>query len=83
MRIRIVTKCILIITATLNGVWKYVVDPYETGYYDYRRSVRDEQRNPSPAESLLGSANTPIPRSTKANSPRSETNVRLPDSNRT
>ncbi len=19
----------------LNGVWKYVVDPYQTGYYDY------------------------------------------------
>lgn len=38
---------------TLNGVWKYIVDPYETGYYDYRRDVRDEQENPSPAESLF------------------------------
>ncbi len=28
---------------TLNGVWKYIVDPYQTGYYDYRRDVRDEQ----------------------------------------
>ncbi len=38
---------------TLNGVWKYIVDPYETGYYDYRRDVRDQQENPSPAESLF------------------------------
>ncbi|MDW7690444.1 glycoside hydrolase family 2 TIM barrel-domain containing protein [Flammeovirgaceae bacterium SG7u.111] len=38
---------------TLNGVWKYIVDPYETGYYDYRREVRDEQANPSTAESLF------------------------------
>ena len=38
---------------TLNGVWKYVVDPYQTGYYDYRRDVRDEQLNPSNSESLF------------------------------
>ena len=38
---------------TLNGVWKYVVDPYQTGYYDYRRDVRDQQANPSTAESLF------------------------------
>lgn len=38
---------------TLNGVWKYIVDPYETGYYDYRRDVRDQQENPSTAESLF------------------------------
>lgn len=38
---------------TLNGVWKYIVDPYQTGYYDYRRDVRDEQPNPSTAESLF------------------------------
>lgn len=38
---------------TLNGVWKYIVDPYQTGYYDYRLSVRDEQPNPSTAESLF------------------------------
>ena len=40
-------------TLSLNGTWKYVVDPYETGYYDYRREVRDEQENPSKAESLF------------------------------
>lgn len=38
---------------TLNGVWKYVVDPYQTGYYDYRREVRDQQADPSKSESLF------------------------------
>ncbi len=38
---------------TLNGVWKYIVDPYQTGYYDYRRDARDQQANPSAAESLF------------------------------
>jgi len=38
---------------TLNGIWKYVVDPYQTGYYDYRREVRDQQSNPSNSESLF------------------------------
>ena len=38
---------------TLNGVWKYIVDPYQTGYYDYRRDVRDEQSNPSYSESIF------------------------------
>jgi beta-glucuronidase len=40
-------------TLNLNGVWKYVVDPYQTGYYDYRREVRDQQSNPSKSESLF------------------------------
>jgi beta-glucuronidase len=38
---------------TLNGVWKYVVDPYQTGYYDYRRDARDQMANPSNSESLF------------------------------
>jgi beta-glucuronidase len=38
---------------TLNGVWKYIVDPYQTGYYDYRRDVLDQQADPSKAESLF------------------------------
>ncbi len=38
---------------TLNGVWKYIVDPYQTGYYDYRHDERDQQPNPSTAESLF------------------------------
>lgn len=37
----------------LNGVWKYIVDPYQTGYYDYRREVRDQQPEPSKSESLF------------------------------
>jgi beta-glucuronidase len=32
---------------TLNGKWNYIVDPYETGYYDYRHKPYDENPNPS------------------------------------
>jgi beta-glucuronidase len=32
---------------SLNGKWNYIVDPYETGYYDYRYSALDESPNPS------------------------------------
>lgn len=38
---------------SLNGSWKYVVDPYETGYYDYRREARDQRDNPSKSEALF------------------------------
>lgn len=38
---------------TLNGVWKYLVDPYQTGYYDYRRDARDQKENPSTAEAVF------------------------------
>jgi len=41
------------VSLTLNGVWKYVVDPYQTGYYDYRREVRDQQADPNKSESLF------------------------------
>jgi beta-glucuronidase len=34
-------------TTTLNGKWNYIIDPYETGYYDYRYKPLDEQKNPS------------------------------------
>lgn len=27
---------------SLNGRWNYIIDPYETGYYDYRRMPYDE-----------------------------------------
>nr|WP_321453452.1 glycoside hydrolase family 2 TIM barrel-domain containing protein [uncultured Carboxylicivirga sp.] len=33
-------------TTTLNGKWHYIVDVYETGYYDYRYQPRDLQKNP-------------------------------------
>lgn len=38
---------------TLNGIWKYVVDPYETGFYDYRRVQRDTKPNPDKSEALF------------------------------
>lgn len=33
-------------TTTLNGKWNYIIDPYETGYYDYRYKPYDESPNP-------------------------------------
>ncbi|MBN2639337.1 MAG: beta galactosidase jelly roll domain-containing protein [Bacteroidales bacterium] len=32
---------------TLNGKWHYIIDPYETGYYDYRYKPYDESKHPS------------------------------------
>ena len=29
-------------TTSLNGVWNYIIDPYETGFYDYRFVERTE-----------------------------------------
>jgi len=34
-------------TISLNGKWNYIIDPYETGYYDYRYMPYDESPNPS------------------------------------
>lgn len=34
-------------TTSLNGKWNYLIDPYETGYYDYRYKPYDENPNPS------------------------------------
>jgi len=33
-------------TITLNGKWNYIIDTYETGYYDYRYIPFDESPNP-------------------------------------
>ena len=33
-------------TTSLNGNWKYIVDPYENGYYNYRYIAFDTQKNP-------------------------------------
>ncbi|MDB6015925.1 MAG: beta-glucuronidase [Pedosphaera sp.] len=38
---------------SLNGEWKCIVDPYETGFYDYRREQRDLNSNPSRAETFF------------------------------
>lgn len=32
-------------TISLNGTWKYIVDPYENGYYNYRYQPIDQQAN--------------------------------------
>ncbi|BAX78438.1 glycoside hydrolase family 2 protein [Labilibaculum antarcticum] len=31
---------------SLNGKWHYIVDVYETGYYNYRRKPHDDSENP-------------------------------------
>jgi len=37
---------------TLNGYWKYLVHPYQTGYYDYRLNVRDQQAYQNTSEAV-------------------------------
>ena len=37
---------------SLDGKWKTIVDPYETGFYDYRYSERDFDPHPSRAETF-------------------------------
>ena len=32
---------------SLNGAWNFIVDPYETGYYDYRYTPHDQSDHPS------------------------------------
>jgi beta-glucuronidase len=34
-------------TTSLNGEWHVIVDPYDTGYFDYRREPYDAARNPT------------------------------------
>lgn len=34
-------------TTSLNGQWKYIVDPYENGYYNYRYEPFEDQKDPS------------------------------------
>jgi len=31
---------------TLNGKWNYIIDPYETGFFDYRYEAFDKMKNP-------------------------------------
>ena len=37
---------------SLDGDWKIIVDPYESGFYDYRWTQRDLGANPSRAETF-------------------------------
>nr|WP_321405665.1 glycoside hydrolase family 2 TIM barrel-domain containing protein [uncultured Carboxylicivirga sp.] len=34
-------------TTTLNGKWHYIVDVYESGYYNYRYEPRDQKEHPT------------------------------------
>lgn len=42
-------------TTSLNGDWKYIVDPYENGYYNYRYEPFDQQPNPWASAFFLNS----------------------------
>lgn len=37
---------------SLNGDWKIIIDPYESGFYDYRWNQRDKSDNANPAEAF-------------------------------
>lgn len=37
---------------SLNGDWKIIIDPYESGFYDYRWNQRDKSNSPNPAEAF-------------------------------
>lgn len=37
---------------TLNGEWKSIIDPYESGFYDYRHEERDLSTNPARSETF-------------------------------
>jgi beta-glucuronidase len=37
---------------SLDGAWQTIIDPYETGFYDYRREQRDKSSSPSRAETF-------------------------------
>ena len=37
---------------SLDGEWKIIIDPYESGFYDYRWSQRDKEKSPSRAETF-------------------------------
>ncbi|MCB1133266.1 MAG: beta-glucuronidase, partial [Verrucomicrobiae bacterium] len=36
----------------LDGDWNTIVDPYESGFYDYRWNQRDQSEHPNPAEAF-------------------------------
>ena len=43
------------LSTSLNGSWKYIVDPYENGYYNYRYEPFDHQKNPGKAAFFMNS----------------------------
>jgi beta-glucuronidase len=38
---------------SLDGEWRIIIDPYETGFYDYRFKQRDESPTPARSESFF------------------------------
>jgi beta-glucuronidase len=38
---------------SLNGEWKMIIDPYESGFYDYRHDEHDLKSDPSRAEAFF------------------------------
>ena len=42
-------------TTSLNGTWKYIIDPYENGYYNYRYEPFDRQESPRASAFFLNS----------------------------
>jgi len=42
-------------TITLNGSWKYIIDPYENGYYNYHSEPFDHQKSPWASAFFLNS----------------------------
>lgn len=40
---------------SLDGDWQTIVDPYKSGYYDYRRRPFDQQNDPKPGAYFLDS----------------------------
>lgn len=42
-------------THSLNGYWKYIIDPYENGYYNYRYEAFDQQPSPWASAFFLNS----------------------------
>ena len=42
-------------TTSLNSDWKYIIDPYENGYYNYRYEPFDQQSNPWASAFFLNS----------------------------
>ncbi|QCX00983.1 beta-glucuronidase [Aggregatimonas sangjinii] len=41
--------------STLNGRWNYILDPYESGFYNYRREPHDQSENPGAGAYFLNS----------------------------
>lgn len=42
-------------TTSLEGAWRYIVDPYENGYYNYRYEPFDQQESPWASAFFLNS----------------------------